>query len=453
MSNPLQTYLGLKLSLISKSGCRYVGILHSISQEDATVSLREVTSMGTENRPAPQFIPAAPQVFDFIVFKGSDVQDLSVMNEQPAPPPVSQLPNDPAIMHAGGQPHSQGYGGMPPPGPGGMPPMMQPPPYMMGYPQQQAPPWAHQPSGPGPAAPISSDHPETAGSNSTAPQQGKVPTNAQSSPTKPSATEAPVLNQRKPDEKSINSNQQPRKRLDGDAETEQSHGGPDNSGGKAKGKAELTYAQVGARKAEGENGGYRGGFHHRGRGGYRGGHGGNRGGHMRNLGPRNRVAVPDSDFDFETANAKFNKMDLAKEKDGDKDDHSREEESNVSPEKVQVNGDDDDELGLFYNKTKSFFDNISCETKERSESSGERVNRRARQYEERRLNLETFGQMGVDGRGYRRGGPRGAYTGGRGFGGGYNNAGGGRHGGYRSNYSGFNNRNNGQSTSAKNGGD
>ncbi|KAI8800354.1 Scd6-like Sm domain-containing protein [Cladochytrium replicatum] len=443
MSNPLQTYLGLKLSLISKSGCRYVGILHSISQEDATVSLREVTSMGTENRPAPQFIPAAPQVFDFIVFKGSDVQDLSVMNEQPAPPPpVSQLPNDPAIMHAGGQSHSQVYGGMPPPGPG-MPSMMQPPPYMMGYPQQQqqAPAWAQHSSGTGPSAPIS-EQPDNANLNASGPQKGKAPANVQSSPTKPAATEVATSNQRKSDEKSSTSGQQPRKRSDGDSVVEQSQGGSENGGGKAKGKPELTYAQVGARKVDGENGGYRGGFHHRGRGGYRGGHSGNRGGHMRNLGPRNRVTVPDSDFDFETANAKFNKMDLAKEKDGDKE----EEENSVSPEKGQVNGgEDDEELGLFYNKTKSFFDNISCETKER-------VNRRARQYEERRLNLETFGQMGVDGRGYRRGGPRGAFTGGRGYVGGYN-AVGGRRGGYRSNYAGFNNRSNGQATTAKSGGD
>lgn len=68
----------------------------------------------------------------------------------------------------------------------------------------------------------------------------------------------------------------------------------------------------------------------------------------------------------------------------------------------------------FYNKTSSFFDNISCES---NDPQGERITRSA----ERKLNCETFGiplnrQFGGRGRGRGRGGNwrgnRGGYRGG-----------------------------------------
>ena len=70
-----------------------------------------------------------------------------------------------------------------------------------------------------------------------------------------------------------------------------------------------------------------------------------------------------------------------------------------------------------YDKGKSFFDNISCENKDRSQNPEGGVGGFRRQ-EERKLNMETFGQASVDsgryGRGgYHRGG-RGGWRGGRG---------------------------------------
>lgn len=138
-----------------------------------------------------------------------------------------------------------------------------------------------------------------------------------------------------------------------------------------------------------------------------------------------RVYVPNSDFDFETSNAKFNKDNVLKEVVHHNDD---EYAANVIPqdeEEVVIPPADD-----YYNRTKSFFDNISCEAKERQEQGNTKYgdNRRSKFHEERKLNVETFGQASVDQgrhRGYRgRGGHRGhrgrgGYRGGRG--GGYNN--------------------------------
>ena len=66
-----------------------------------SVLLAVVRSYGTEGRkgnPAED-IPPSDNVFDYIVFRGSDVKDLHVC-EAPAPPPSlpPQVPNDPAIL-------------------------------------------------------------------------------------------------------------------------------------------------------------------------------------------------------------------------------------------------------------------------------------------------------------------------------------------------------------------
>lgn len=79
----------------------YVGTLHEINSETSTVALENVTSFGTEGRKAnpDDEIPPSDSVYEYIVFRGSDVKDLRI-EEAPAPkeakPP--QVPNDPAIL-------------------------------------------------------------------------------------------------------------------------------------------------------------------------------------------------------------------------------------------------------------------------------------------------------------------------------------------------------------------
>jgi hypothetical protein len=54
------TILGLcrmKISLTSRAQLRYRGTVHSIDSSQGTMTLKEVTSMGTEDRQVAQYIP------------------------------------------------------------------------------------------------------------------------------------------------------------------------------------------------------------------------------------------------------------------------------------------------------------------------------------------------------------------------------------------------------------
>ena len=82
---------------------RYVGTLHEINPEASTIALENVMSYGTEGRrgnPADEVAPSS-SVYEYIVFRGSDVKDISVAEEEkpePAKPEQPQVPNDPAIL-------------------------------------------------------------------------------------------------------------------------------------------------------------------------------------------------------------------------------------------------------------------------------------------------------------------------------------------------------------------
>ncbi|KAL4989363.1 Lsm14 N-terminal [Aspergillus falconensis] len=107
--------IGQRFNLISKSDIRYVGTLHEINPEASTIALQNVVSFGTEGRrgnPAEE-LPPSNSVYEYIVFRGSDVKDISVAedkkeNAQPEPP---QMPDDPAIL---GVSTARSSGPMPP---------------------------------------------------------------------------------------------------------------------------------------------------------------------------------------------------------------------------------------------------------------------------------------------------------------------------------------------------
>lgn len=168
----------------------------------------------------------------------------------------------------------------------------------------------------------------------------------------------------------------------------------------------------------------------RGRGGQRGANRGNYNQQAR------KVEVPKDDYDFETANAKFNKEDLIKEaiaSGSPVGEGVPELGANGVTENEGTNGiERKDSLSSSatgnnqaYNRSTSFFDNISSEMKDREESKTE--GGRVWRGEEMKKNMETFGQGSVDG------GFRGGYRGrgrGRGFGRGQRGYGG-RGGGFR----------------------
>ncbi|XP_029548503.1 protein LSM14 homolog B [Salmo trutta] len=90
-------YIGSKISLISKAGIRYEGILYTIDTDNATVALAKVKSFGTERRPTDRPVPPKDDIYEYIIFRGSDIKDITVCEPLK---PHHGLPQDPAIVQS-----------------------------------------------------------------------------------------------------------------------------------------------------------------------------------------------------------------------------------------------------------------------------------------------------------------------------------------------------------------
>ncbi|XP_076263389.1 LSM14 family protein trailer hitch isoform X3 [Rhynchophorus ferrugineus] len=458
--------LGSKISLISKADIRYEGRLFTVDPQECTIALASVRSFGTENREAQFPVPAQNQVYDYILFRGSDIKDISIVNSVPHTQPL----NDPAIMqlsvppslgpqqfqqhpilgHMTHAPYStfmpmgglagSGTSGLPATGMNraGLAPGSKPSELIIphGAPPDVgvAPSSILSPPLPTPVGepPRPNDHPDLIGGGAAA-SRSTTPASVGSrkSVSVDQGTQAGGSQQRDGN-KQVKPIQPPKgqQNRNKSRDRKNSQNRADNHDHRSQ---QYIQQNRGRQQHQNNQQGYqqRGGWNNqrnmtRGRGRSRGGPF-RSGGQSGQIGANKKNTLKfDKDYDFEQANTAFEELKnkLAKVKLEEAAGTSKNEVngSGVEPDKKDDSGNEtgageteqDEEHEVFYDKNKSFFDKISCEAVERAKGKMQRTDWR----KERKLNSETFGVAATR---------RGSYRGRAGFRGGYR-------GSFRGNY-------------------
>lgn len=102
MSSSTIPYIGSKISLVSNAEIRYEGVLYTINTQESTIALQSVRSFGTEGRKLPE-IPPSSEIYDFIIFRGQDIKDLTVLESS-----QKSVMSDPAVMSVNQKPAGSG---------------------------------------------------------------------------------------------------------------------------------------------------------------------------------------------------------------------------------------------------------------------------------------------------------------------------------------------------------
>ncbi|XP_064823314.1 protein LSM14 homolog B-like [Oncorhynchus masou masou] len=356
-------YIGSKISLISKAGIRYEGVLYTIDTDNATVALAKVKSFGTERRPTDRPVPPKDDIYEYIIFRGSDIKDITVCEPHK---PHHGLPQDPAIVQSSIGSSLSTYSSQAPYSPyRSMVPT---------YNQLAASSLLNQQY----AASLGLG----AGLHSLPARRG--PMVEQAVQTVPAENAA---------EKRVQSAPQLQGRESGWLSQHSDRDGPLSQRAASSGKLKQPGSELLVQSQEQRQGNDENCRPQRRRQGNRRAR--NRGrGQLLVGNSKARTLQFESDFDFESANAQFHKDELEKELHEKLTIKDPEEESGVS-EGQNTEGTVDDPPGekFYYDKTKCFFDNVSSEMK----------SSRTTWAEERKLNVETFGVPGrfLRGRGFR----------------------------------------------------
>ncbi|CAJ1051379.1 protein LSM14 homolog B-like [Xyrichtys novacula] len=346
-------YIGSKISLISKAQIRYEGILSSVDTDRSTVALAKVRSYGTEDRHTDIPVPPKDEIYEFIIFRGSDIKDITVSE----PPKAHHgLPRDPAIIQSSVGNPSAAYHPRWSPYRDMMPTYNQLAASSLLNQQYNAALGLGLHGIPARRAPMVEQAVQTVPLASAAQRRGKTVTQPQS------------RQQTRPGQRSGRSGSQVQKenlptRPPQPTATKTQSQGTENQKQKQK---------QGSRRPRNRSRGQ--------------------------LLVKNSKATTlqfESDFDFETANAQF-KDDLTKEVVVENVESGDAQDSQGMQEEEETLGD------KYYDKAKCFFDNISLNLKPRKTTWAE----------EKKLNMETFGVPGrfLRGRGFRGRGRTGQTT-------------------------------------------